>query len=146
MDSLGQPLYRVTGDSLALGSKICLIDRNELEAARIFSVGLPAIAKYSVLIGEKERVRVTRNLNSSRQPIKIKGVKWRFRGDLITRSYDILDAGSAVVMTHGRCWDHAGDCYAVEVAKQEDVLVCLCLSVILDSTVVSGSAAVLPVT
>lgn len=146
MDSLGQPVYRVIGDSLAIGSKIYLIDQNKQEVARIFSVGLTTIAKYSVLVGEKERARVTRNLGSSRNPIKIKGVKWCFRGDLVTRSYDLVDEASAVVMTHGRCWNQIGDCYAVEVARQEDVLTCLCISIILDSTVVAGPAAALPVT
>lgn len=145
MDSLGQPVYRVTGDSVALGNKIFLIDQNGQEAARIFSVGLTTIAKYSVFIGEKERARVIQNLGRSRQPIKIKGVNWTFRGDLLTRSYDIVNADSAVVMTHGRCWNNVGDCYAVEITREADVLVCLCLSVILDNTVITGSAAALPV-
>lgn len=145
MDSLGQPVYRVTGDSVALGNKIFLIDQNGQEVARIFSVGLTTIAKYSVFIGEKERARVIQNLGRSRQPIKIKGVNWKFRGDLLTRSYDIVNADSAVVMTHGRCWNNVGDCYAVEIAREADVLVCLCLSVILDNTVITGSAAALPV-
>lgn len=143
MDGNGRPVYRVTGDSLALGSKVCFLDQNELEVARVFSVGLAAIAKYSVMVGEKERARVTWNLRSERQPIKIKGVKWRFRGDLITRSYDLVDEDAAVVLTHGRCWNRMGDCYAVEVAKGENALIGLCISVILDSTVLTGPAAAL---
>ena len=145
MDSLGQLVYRVTGDSLSIGSKIYLIDRNKQEAARIFSVGLNAISKYSVFIGDKERARVIQNLTASRRPIKIKGVSWRFRGDLVTRSYDIVNVDSTVVMTHGRCWNTAGDCYAVDITSESDVLLCLCLSVILDSTVIGGSTAALPV-
>ncbi len=144
MDSLGQPIYRVTGDSLSIGSKIYLIDQNQKEAARIFSVGLTTISKYSVFIGDKERARVIQNLTAVRQPIKIKGVSWRFRGDLITRSYDIIDVDSSVVMTHGRCWNTSGECYAVEVTKESDVLLSLSLSVILDNTVITGSVAAVP--
>ncbi len=144
MDSLGQLIYRVTGDSLAIGSKIYLIDQNQKEAARIFSVGLTAISKYSVFIGDKERARVIQNLTAARQPIKIKGISWRFRGDLVTRSYDIIDVASSVVMTHGRCWNTTGECYGVEVTKESDVLLSLCLAVILDNIVIGSTAAALP--
>lgn len=145
MDSLGQLVYQVTGDSLAIGSKIYMVDQSHNEVARIFSVGLPAISRYTVYIGDRERARVSQNLSSSRQPIKIKGINWHFRGDLVTRSYDILAVDSSVVMTHGRCWKNTGECYAVDITNECDVLVCLCLSVIFDSTVFTGTAAALPV-
>ncbi|HEX2985274.1 MAG TPA: LURP-one-related family protein [Caproiciproducens sp.] len=144
LDSSGQPVYRVTGDSLAVGSKIYLVDQNQNEAARIFSVGLPTIAKYSIFIDDKERARVTRNLTVSRQPIKIKKVSWHFRGDLASRSYDIVDIDSTVVMSHGRCWNSVGDCYALDIQRESDILICLCLSVILDSTVIGGTPAAVP--
>jgi uncharacterized protein YxjI len=149
-DCLGQPVYRVKGDSLSIGSKYYLIDNNENEAARIFSVGLSALSKYTIYIDDKERARVILNLTATtpKQPIKIKGVKgirWRFRGDLITRSYDIIDVDSTVIMTHGRCWHTGCDCFAVDVTNKQDVLLSLCIAVIIDSTVIASSAAVLPV-
>jgi uncharacterized protein YxjI len=145
IDSLSQAVYRVTGDSLSIGSKFYLIDNNKNEVARIFSVGLPTIAKYSISVDDKERARVTQNLNSTHSPIRIKGVNWHFRGDLLTRSFDLLDIDSTVVMTHGRCWNQNGDCFAVEIAKESDVLLCLCIAIILDNTVMGGAAAALPV-
>ena len=145
LDALGQTVYHVTGDSLAIGSKLYLIDNLQREAARIFSVGVPTLSKYSISIEEKERARVTQNLNSTHSPIKIKGVDWSFRGDLLTRSYDLVNAESAVIMTHGRCWNQNGDCYAVEIAREPDALLCLCIAVILDNTVIGGKTAALPV-
>lgn len=144
-DSLGQPVYRVTGDSLSIGSKFYLIDNNDHEAARIFSVGLSAISKYAIFIDDKERARVIQNLTAARHPIKIKGINWRFRGNLITRSYDIIDVASTVVMTHGSCWNVCGNCYAVDIANESNVLLCLCIAVILDNTVIASTAAALPV-
>lgn len=87
---------------------------------------------------------MTQNLTASRQPIKIKKVSWHFRGDLAARSYDILNVDSTVIMTHGRCWNSVGDCYAVDIPRESDILVCLCLSVILDSTVIGGTPAAVP--
>lgn len=144
IDALGQSVYSVTGDSLSIGSKVYLIDNNQNEAARIFSLGISAMSRYSVFIGDKERARVTLNLASSKQPIKIKGVGWSFRGDLLTRSYDLIDVDSTVVMTHGRCWNENGDCFAVDIANQSKVLLCLCIAVILDSTVIGGSVKPVP--
>lgn len=144
MDCSGQPVYRVTGDSLSIGSRLCLVDNEKNEVARIYSVGLPTITKYTIAVGDKERARVTWNMNAKKQQVKIKGVTWRFRGDLAARSYDIVNVDSSVIMTHGRCWNNIGDCYAVEIKDEPDVLVCLCLSVILDSTVIGGTAAPVP--
>jgi len=145
IDSLGQSIYRVTGDSLSIGSKFYLMDNNENEAARIFSVGIPTLSKFSIFIDDKDCARVTQNLKAAHSPIKIRGVNWRFRGDLLTRSFDLVDIDSAVVMTHGRCWNQNGDCFAIEVTKESDVLLCLCIAVILDNTVFGSLTAALPV-
>ncbi len=144
MEPSGQLVYRVKGDSLSIGGKFYLLDSAGKEAARIFSVGVTAISKYAIQVGDKERARVTWNFNAKREQVKIKGVHWRFRGDLAARSYDILDIDSSVVMTHGRCWNKIGDCYAVQVTNESDALLCLCLAVILDSTVIGGTAAPVP--
>lgn len=144
MDSAGQPVFRVTGDSLAIGNKLSMIDVANVEIARIYSVGLPNLSKYTISVGEKERARVTWNSSAKQQKVKIKGVSWRFRGDLISRSYDIINVDSSVVMSHGRCWNKIGDCYGVEIHEEADVPVCLCLAVILDSTVFGGVAVPAP--
>ncbi|WP_312694532.1 tubby C 2 [Caproiciproducens sp.] len=145
IDALGQSVYSVTGDSLSIGSKVYLIDNNKNEAARIFSLGISALSKYAVFIDDKERARVTLNLTAAHHPVKFKGISWRFRGDLLTRSYDLIDVDSAVIMSHGRCWNENGDCFAVDIASESNVLLCLCIAVILDSTVIGGSAKAVPV-
>ncbi|QEY33806.1 hypothetical protein FL966_01370 [Caproiciproducens galactitolivorans] len=144
LDTLGQPVYRVTGDSLAIGSKFYLIDGNTNEVAKIVSLGLTPKSKYTIYIHDKECARVNWSFTSEHHPVKIKGVNWHFRGDLVERSYDLIDANSAVVMSHGRCWNENGDCFAVDIANESDVLLCLCIAVILDSTVIAGSAKAVP--
>lgn len=145
MNSVGLPVYRVSGGSLAIGNKIYLTDPEGKKAARIYSVGVSSVARYLISVEEKERARVTVNLHSAHHPVRIRGVNWRFRGNLVTRSYDILDESSAVVMSHGRCWNAVGDCYGADIADDADTLICLCIAVILDSTVIGGSASAVPV-
>ena len=144
MDSTGQLVYRVTGDSLSIGNKISMIDNEQNEIARISSVGLATLSKYTIYVGEKERAHLTWNSGAKHHQVKIKGKSWRFRGELVTRSFDIVNVDSSVVMTHGRCWNNMGDCYGVDIKEEVDIPVCLCLAVILDSIVLGGTIAAVP--
>ena len=130
IDSVGQSVYCVTGDTTSIGSKYYLLDKGKSQVARISKVGFPTISKYTITIDDNM--------------IKIKGKKWRFRGDLLTRSYDLIDTDSSVIMTHGRCWNENGDCFAVDILDESNVILCLCIAVILDSTLIGGSAKPLP--
>lgn len=147
-DSCGRQVYEVTGSFSSLGRRFSLRDENGNEAAKISCVRLAQTAQYSVCVGtgkgEKEKARVTVNPSAARRPVSIRGVKWRFRGSVLTRSFDLVDAESHTVMTHGRCWNAAGDCYAAEIPGESDVLLCLSVAVIIDSTVVAGMPAAVP--
>ena len=145
IDSVGQSVYCVIGDTTSIGSKYYLVDKDKNQVARISKVGFPTISKYTITIDDNDKAHVTQNLASSHNMIKIKGKKWRFRGDLLTRSYDLIDTDSSVIMTHGRCWNENGDCFAVDILDESNVILCLCIAVILDSTLIGGSAKPLPV-
>lgn len=147
-DSCGRQVYEVTGAFSSLGRRFSLRGENGVEAAKISCVHLAASAQYSVSVekekGEKDKVRVTVNPSAPRRPVSIRGVKWRFRGSVLTRSFDLVDEDSHTVMTHGRCWKAGGDCYAAEIPEESDVLLCLSVAVIIDSTVVAGMPAAVP--
>ena len=148
-DSLGKQVYEVTGSISSLSQRFSLRGEDGNEAAKISCVHLtPEIAQYSVCVGdgkgEKEKARVSVNPSARLRPVAIRGVKWRFRGSVLTRSFDLVDAESHTVMTHGRCWNTHGDCYAVEISEEPDTLLCLSIAVIVDSTVVSGVPTAIP--
>lgn len=147
-DSCGRQAYEVTGEASSLGRRFFLRDGAGNEAVKITCVRLSTAAQYSVCVGkgkgEGERVRLTVNPSAPRRPVSIRGVKWRFRGSMLTRSFDLVDSDSHTVMTHGRCWNKSGDCYAVEIPQESDVLLCLSIAVIIDSTVVAGVPSAVP--
>lgn len=145
LNSCGQPIYEVTGEFSSFGRRFFLLDEERNVVGRISSVRITGSSQYSVSAGG-ERARVSVNVASARRPVVIRGKRWRFRGSLLLRSFDIVEeAHQAVVMTHGRYWGMAGDCYAVEVAEPEHGPLCLCLAVIIDCTVTDGRTVPAPV-
>lgn len=142
-DSCGNSVYEVTGEFFSFGQRFLLYDGARNVAAKISGVRLSSVCQYSVSAG-KERIRVSANGLSQRRPLRIIGRRWRFRGSLLTRSFDFVDSAQRVVMTHGRCWETGGDCYAVEIADPKNVLFCLCLAVIADCTVQGGRTIPVP--
>lgn len=140
LNSDGHPVYEVTGTITPFGCRILLLDFERRTVGRISGVRFANSVQYSASAGG-QRIRVNVNYSSFRRPVRIRGKRWRFRGSLLSRSYDILNEIPQVVMTHGKCWGMEGDCYAVEIAGPENIPLCLCLAVLLDCTVSGACAA-----
>ena len=140
LKSNGHPIYEVIGQTTAFGCKFFLLDCKQNVIGRIFGVRISGAVRYSISAGGK-RIRVTVNHTATQRPVRIRGKHWHFRGSLLSRSFDILNSAEQIVMTHGKCWDMAGDCYAVDISDRENVPVCLCLAVIIDCVISSGCTA-----
>lgn len=143
LDSQGNAAYEVTGKGNPFGRRFLLVDRDHNIAGRISGVRISNTVQYSAAAGG-ERMRVSINCDSLRCPVRIKGKRWRFRGSILTRSFDVLDESSKTVMTHGKCWRAADDCYGIEISPSESVPLCLCLAVMIDCTIPSGCRVAVP--
>ncbi|MCI1966746.1 MAG: hypothetical protein LKJ17_11550 [Oscillospiraceae bacterium] len=140
LDHQGLPAYEASGKMTPSGCKILLLDEKRAVAGRISGVRFAQFALYSVHAG-RNKVSAAVNYGSFRQPVRLRGKRWKFRGNLETHSFDIVNRHSQVVMVHGKCWKMPGDCYAVQIAGSENVPLCLCLAVLLDCAVSGGCAA-----
>lgn len=145
LDSVGEPVYTVKAENSALGCHFLLLDGDEIAAAKISCIRISSAFQYSLTAGKKH-ARVTVDYTAVKQPVKIKGVRWQFRGSVLTRSFDIVDENTRVVMTHGRCWNENGDCYAAEISEQEckNKELCLCIALAVDCANMGGIAAPIP--
>ena len=135
--------YVVVEKNTSLGCKFFLLDCNHSIVGRISGVRISDAVQYSIAAGGK-RMRVAVDYTSVRRPVRIRGKRWRFRGDMLTRSFDILNTADQVVMTHGKCWSMARDCYAIDISDEENVPLFLCLAAIIDLTISGGCTAPLP--
>ncbi len=145
LDSHGMPVYQVRGDTLPFG---CLLVMEDVEQgrkiARISGVRLSSSCQYSISCG-LQHVRLSLNVAAPRRPVRFRGVPWHFRGSVLMRSFDLVDAQGKTVMTHSRCWCGHGDGFAVEIPAPENVPLCLGVAVIVDSTVQGGLSVLAPV-
>ena len=143
-DTAGTCLYTVEGDWGSFGGKLYLRDASGAETAKISCVGIHGLCKYSVQVGERERMRVTHNLASSGGSLRLSKTDWSLRGDLLTRSFDAVDGRGNVRMTHAPCWTAHGDGYGIHVERQQDVPLSLCLAVIVDNAALCGPGCAVP--
>jgi len=148
LNEQGYPAYEAAGEFTPLGCRCTLRTPGGISVARMTGVCLPNSFRCSVVQG-KRKIQVYLHLGaSSRAPVRFRGVRWRFRGSLVTRSFDVVEelphSHARVVMTHGRCWNGSGDCYAVTVARAEDVPLALCVAVAVDSSAQNGCLQPVP--
>ena len=144
-NAAGEQVYYVTGENNALGGKLYLKDCNGREVVKIRRLGTPEISRYSICVQGKERAGILQNFIGSRPVYRLYGVSWSFRGNVLSRSFDIIDVDGGVLMTHGCCWRAKGDCFAVTVTRDADAPLCLAIAVVIDSLVLNGGAVAQPV-
>ncbi len=148
-DECGRLAYEVAGEFNSFGCRCVLRTPEGESAARMTGVCLPASLHCSASAGGR-RMRISIDLSASRRQVQVRGVGWRFRGSALTRSFDLVEERARkprapqVVMTHGRCWNDRGDCYALEIFHEADVPLAVCAAVAVDSTVLGGRAAPVP--
>lgn len=143
LNSSGRPVYEVVGAFFPFGRRFFLLDEERNVVGRVSGVRLNGACQYSIAAGGK-RIRMAVNYTVPRHPVKIHGRRWRFRGSVLTRSFDLIDESQQVVMTHGRCWWVGGECYALEVSDPEKAAICLCIAAVIDATVLRGCSVPVP--
>lgn len=149
LDHSGHFVYQVTGAYTALGCRLVLRTAAGVNAAHMQGVCLSDTYRFLVSSGAR-RIRIhIRPQAPPRRAVQFKGVGWYFRGSLSMRSFDILSGNphgmQQTVMTHARCWNSHGDCYAVTVSRAEDVPLALCVAAAADLAMIGGCAAPVPV-
>lgn len=147
LDSCGQLVYEVTGEYTSFGSRYILRTPDGTAAARLTGVTLPESFQYSAANGIR-RIRIKVKPTAAHRAVQFKGARWRFRGSILTRSFDIVEdqlhRPPVVVMTHGRCWSGQGDCYAVNIMRGADVALALCVAIAIDCSIIGGCASPVP--
>lgn len=148
LDEGGRLLYEVCGEYLSLGGHFTLHVPGGGTAARLTGVCLPGMYRFTAVSGTR-RMRIWIRTQAPRRAVQFKGMDWRFRGSLLTRSFDVVEdhRGSSepsVVMTHGRCWTGRSECYAVTVEQEANVPLALCVAVAIDCSAQNGCSSPVP--
>lgn len=146
LDSAGHQVYTVNMDVSALRRHFLLVNAKGNTVSKIMCIRISSAFQYTVS-ANKKHVLVTVDANSQHQPVKMKGIRWKFRGDVIMRTFDITDESGKIIMTHGRCWNMNSNCYAVEIHSDvcADAELCLSIAIVVDCTDIGSIGAPVPI-
>ncbi len=144
-DLFGNPLYTVLSGEKTLTGKMLLLDREERILVKISRIGPETFSRYTILEKGKPSVRLYQNMAGLQPFYQLLGINWKFRGNVASRSFDIIRPDGCVVMSHGACWDRDGNVFCLDIAQNTDVLLCASISVIVDSVLPLTTAAAVPV-
>lgn len=145
-DPCGRLLYRLWGNPGSLRGIFALLDETGRERARVLRVGTADMGVYEIRLYQGKRMHVVCQKATRKGGMLFQGKNWHIRGDLDTRSFDIVERGR-VLMTHAPAWQgEGGFCYGVTLTGDEtERLFCLCAAMIVDSMPQNPGRSLVPV-
>lgn len=129
-DESGRLRYTVTGKRNPSGESIRIKDKNGETVCRIRSLGFSALSVYSISTGG-ESMRLNIAVGTGRAAVRFRGISFYLRGDVLTGSYTILDADTAVICTVGK--DFARGSTQLVLEQKDREIFCLATAICIDS-------------
>lgn len=136
-DELGQLYCRAEGRRTTSGETLRLI-RGERTLAKIRDLSLTVLDTCSI-VTDTESVRLLMTLSKGTLTVRFRGISFYIRGDVLSGSYDILDADNTTVAVISK--DYANGCTAITVYNSARELFCLAALVCIER-VASGMTPV----
>ena len=129
-DDRGELRYVITGKRSLSGGSMRIRTPDGGTVCKIRSLGFSALCLYNISAGG-ESIRLNIAVSSGRASARFSGISFFIRGDVLTGSYSILDADTAVVCEAGK--DFAKGCTQLLVYEQAREMFCLAAAACIDS-------------
>ena len=135
--------YRIIGTKSCFGEKLIIPDRGKTPLLCISRVVLPFCDAFFVS-AKNEGYRLTVTKSRGAMSCRFYGISWRIRGDLITKSYDILDADNTVIATHIKRWSSSGFGCELNIFDESRELFCIAAVTCINSIITAENTAAQP--
>lgn len=119
-DEICEEKYYVTGSK----NTMTLTDLHHNKLMTVKRMPLPALKAYSISAGNKN-IKFIMNNSLSSVACYFYGIPWHIRGDVFTKSFDIIDADNSLVATHFMRFSRCGDGYELNVMNERRELLCI---------------------
>lgn len=118
----GERLYRIRGKNTPTGESMRVTDGAGGTLCKVRRLGFSALSAYSISLSCGETVRL--NIAAAgRVSARFRGISFSIRGDVLSGSYDIVDADRTVVCTVYR--DYAKECTHLTIYNSEREILCI---------------------
>lgn len=121
-DDCGAMIYRLRGKTTASGESMKLSDPEGKVLCKVRRLGFNAFGAYSISAGDVT-VRLNIAVGGGRASVRFRGISFCIRGDVLSGSYDIIDADKTVVCAVYR--DYRKGCTHLEINNKERELICI---------------------
>ncbi|MDR1794179.1 MAG: LURP-one-related family protein [Erysipelotrichaceae bacterium] len=129
-DEQGAERWAAKGEILTIGRKLHIYDLLGNEAAFIHQKVLTFLPRYFIDIKDKTYTMV-KELTLLKPRFRIEGTNWKASGDFLAHEYRI-DDDVECIMSISKRWISFGDSYELNIEKDQNELLALCVALTID--------------
>lgn len=130
-DELGLPKYTIVGKHSASGERMYIM-QDESVVAKMRDTRLGVLKNFTVTdSGSSARIIITNK--GSNISINFRGVSWHIRGDVLAKSYDILNVDNSVIAAVSAFSTFGRDSLEININNDNKELFCIASVVCIDS-------------
>ena len=133
-DEQGTDAYMAVGEFLTLGKKLNIYEGTKTDAnpsARIEQKLISLTTRFSILLRGSHVTDMVRKVTFFTNDYRLEGLPWRIDGDVLAHEYSLID-GNSVIMQISKKWFTWGDSYELDIADNQDPLLCLAIALAID--------------
>lgn len=145
LDEQGKIQYRVMGERERKNSILSIQDEEGRQLLTIRQRDYMIVTGYILSVPEASGATLIQNMYNGHTLLRVCGARWRFRGNLSMRNFDVLDEGGYVRMTHCKRWGPWGDGYEINVAAGKYERLCVGIALCIDNQVQSDGGTVVAI-
>jgi len=130
----GTDAYSAVGEFFTLGKKLNIYEINttsHMPAARIEQRLMSLTTRFGIIVHGNHVTDMVRKITLFSNDYKLENMPWHLEGDFLAHEYRLMDNHNTI-MQLSRKWFTWGDSYELDIANNQDPLLCLSIALAVD--------------
>jgi len=127
--------YSAVGKFFTLGKKLDIYEGasadSSMPVARIEQRLLSFTTRFGIIVRDNHVTDMVRKFTWFSNDYRLENLPWHLEGDFLAHEYSLLD-GRNTIMQLSRKWFTWGDSYELDIADDQDPLLCLSIALAVD--------------
>ncbi len=137
-DSSGRDRYFVDCNPFAWGKKLFILNQKGQEIASIQHKVFTWLPRYVVSVHNQQVAEIVKEFTFFVPKYRVDGLNWTIDGSFMAHDYRIYRDGTRIASICKE-WMTWGDCYVLDIARQEDELIALAVVLAIDCCLAQSS-------
>jgi len=131
----GADAYSAVGEFFTLGKKLNIYEGMNTDvavpAARIEQRLMSFTTRFGIIVRGNHVSDMVRKITLFSNDYRLEGLPWHLEGDFLAHEYSLIN-GRTPIMQLSRKWFTWGDSYELDIADNQDPLLCLTIALAVD--------------